>query len=126
MGGQVRAMKDALEYNYKMVVDSKSDVLPWLVMYSSALLCRFQIGIDGKTAYQREQGKDFNRALPIFAECVHYLPLGKKGKMMQLMSRWEDGVYLGLRDGADEFYVGTKEGGHQDPVDQETTSFHQV
>ena len=33
---------------------------------------RFQVGHDGRTPYRRVKGKDFDKALVEFAECVHY------------------------------------------------------
>jgi hypothetical protein len=109
VGGQTRSLKDALEFRYGPV-DSKSDILPWLVMYSAALLSKFQLGVDGKTAFQREYGKECKQVLPVFGECVHFMPLGKRGKLMKLLPRWTEGIYLGTREGSNELYIGTEKG----------------
>ena len=68
------------------------------------------VGVDGKTAYERERGKKFKKELLEFGECVHYLPLKHGPKLSKLAAKWRDGVFLGVKEGSDEMYVGTDEG----------------
>ena len=98
--GQIRTSKDHLETLYKEEIDTRHPILPWLVQYASAMLTRCEIGVDGRTAYERLKGKRFHKDLPMFGECVHFKPLKDKGgKTTKLQVRWHDGVYLGIREG---------------------------
>ena len=88
---------------------TNSNLLPWLVRHSGATLSRFQVGNDGQTAHRRLRGRDFNRAITEFGECVWYKhPRWKKeGK---LLVRWSDGVFLGVREESGEVLIGTRDG----------------
>ena len=64
---------------------------------------------DGFTAYKRVKGKEFKKELVKFGECIWYLKPKSKGKA-KAECRWEDGVFLGIRDESGEYIVGTPEG----------------
>ena len=68
--GQFRTMRGALESKYGKIIGPKSNVLPWLVRHASTTLFRELKGKDGFTAYRRLKGKDFNKELVEFGECV--------------------------------------------------------
>ena len=89
--------------------------MPWLVNHAGVLTFRFQVGVDGRTAYERIKGKPFRKALVPIGECVQYQPLGRaKANRMQklnkLDNKWRDGIYLGIKDNTNEVFVGTSEG----------------
>ena len=44
-----------------------------------------------------------------FAECVWYLKVGTEG-IDKLETRWESGIWLGIKDESGEVIIGTKEG----------------
>ena len=49
------------------------------------------------------------------------MPLRKSGdKQYKLKARWETGVFLGIREGTDEFFIGTKDGGDKGEIGEET------
>ena len=75
--GMVRTLKDQLETSYSTKIESGHPVLTWLVNHAGMLLSRFQIGVDGNTAYERLKGKPFRRKVIPFGECVHFQPLGR-------------------------------------------------
>ena len=50
---QVRTMKGALEKKHKQEVGSRSPVLHWLDRHAASLITRYQVGKDGRTAYER-------------------------------------------------------------------------
>ena len=54
---QVRVLKLTLEDRWKMKIPHKHSVVPWIIKYSASLLNRFEVGHDGKTAYERLKGK---------------------------------------------------------------------
>ena len=69
------------------------------------------IGSDGRTAHERSRGEPYWKELPIFGDCVFYLPLGRaRGIANKLESKLLKGVYLGLRLGTNEMYIGTVTG----------------
>ena len=57
VGGQVRSMKGALESRWGVTIEAKHPMIAWMVEYASYLLNRFEVGNDGKTAYERCKGK---------------------------------------------------------------------
>ena len=53
-------------------VPSKHAVIPWMVEYAAYLLNRFEVGHDGKTAYERMKGKTAKCLGLEFGEGVHW------------------------------------------------------
>ena len=103
--GVARSMKFALGELYHKDIGSKHPILPWLVAYAAGQITRGQIGPDGQTPHQRLKGRAFRKLLPVFGECVMYLPIGKRTSRLQ--ERWSDGLFLGVVDRSSDFYVGT-------------------
>ena len=62
-----------------------------------------------KTVHERVKGKRFKVFVAEFGECVWYLKPGSKS-VDKLFSRWEQGVFLGVRDESGESIIGTKDG----------------
>ena len=91
-------------------MDSRSPVLRWLVRHAASLITRYQVGKDGRTAYERWKGKQHKKELAEFGECVHFKHSTAAKKPTKLEAQWEDGIWLGLADESDEVFVGTKEG----------------
>ena len=111
MQGQIRTLKDALEYRYSIKLHPRHVVLPWLVDFAGALWSRYQLGIDGRTAYERSTGKKWKQKLPEFGECVFFRPLKDgSGKQRKLDAKFEDGVFLGIQEGSALKWIGTSEG----------------
>ena len=69
--GLARTLKDAIEENYQIELDSKSPLLAWLVEYCGTLLNLFHVAEDGLTAYHRLKGKPWRVELPAFGEVVN-------------------------------------------------------
>ena len=93
MQGQIRTLKDALEYRYGIKLRPRHVVLPWLVDFAGALWSRYQLGIDGRTAYERSAGTNGKQKPPEFGECVFFRPLKDgSGKQRKLDAKFEDGV----------------------------------
>ena len=76
--------------------------------YCSFLLNRFEVGTDGKTAYERMEGKKAKQQGLEFCEGVLFKR--KRANQRKDDSVWDDGVYLGVRGISGEIIVGTKEG----------------
>ena len=57
VGGQVRVGRSALEDRWGVTLDSRHPVFTWMAEYAAVLLNRFEVGRDGKTAFERCKGK---------------------------------------------------------------------
>ena len=88
-------------------------VLSWLVKNSVAMVNRYRRRPGGKTAYELRKGRRFARALPYFAEKILFMIPGVTKGVARVEPRWEDGIFLGVSDRSDEFYVGTERGMHK-------------
>ena len=103
----------------KVVVESASgaevpadhDLLAWLVPYAASMHFRFAVGRDGKTAYERNVGRRAVPPLAQFGERVWWMPLKPSNRHLgPLDARFEQGRYLGPRDGSNTVLVGTASG----------------
>ena len=94
--GQVRTLKLMLEERYKVRIGENHMVLPWLVKYAGVLINICRVGQDGKTPYERRRGRKWKKALPVFGECIWWLRPESAGAQ-KLETRWENGIYLGVR-----------------------------
>ena len=80
----VRSMKSALDERLGSSILADSNILPWMIEFSSVLINRYLVGKDGKTAYERLKGKSSKMFGFEFAEMVHFrrIPLpGRLGKL---------------------------------------------
>ena len=70
--GLARTLKDFLEQQFGITVESRSPLLAWLVEHCSDLLLLFHKGEphDGHTAHMPLKGKPWRIELPSFGECV--------------------------------------------------------
>ena len=107
--GQIRTMKCQLEHRIGQEISMDSPVLPWLVRHAGNTITRYQKGTDGMTAHRRCRERDFTRTVVEFGECLWYL----KNKTLhrgKIQPRWENGVFLGIREESGEILVGTPTG----------------
>ena len=90
-------------------------LVPWLIRHVASVMSKFIIGNDGMTAYRRLKGKEFRLSIAEFGECVWYLKAksdlkAKSGGVNRFDSRWDIGVWLGIRDESGEAVIGTNAG----------------
>ena len=98
-----------MEHRIGEKIGVDSPLLPWLVMHAGANLNRFSQAKDGYTAHRRLRGREFNRPITEFGECVwYYKP--RKGQRGKIEPRWADGVFPGIREESGEIVIGTSEG----------------
>ncbi len=79
---------------------------PWLVEYSGLILNRFEVGKDGRTAFERCKGKKAKTMGLEFGEAVLWKRRPGGGHLGKLMCLWSDGVYLGVKGSTGEIIVG--------------------
>jgi hypothetical protein len=107
--GQIRTVRDALESRIGEIIKGEDNVFTWLVRNAAASMNRYQVGSDGRTSHERLRGRRFRREVAEFGESVRYIRAESVGKD-KYNSRWEEGVFLGVREESGEIIVGTKEG----------------
>ena len=103
--GQLRVIKLALETRWGAEIPVEHPILAWAVEYASFLLNRYEVGHDGKTAYERLKRK---RAVTMgyeFGEKVLWKISGTDGALGKLSSTWRTGVYVGVRGRSGEIVV---------------------
>ena len=94
--GQMRAMKVALEDRWGLHIDPAHPVVTYMADYCAYLLNRLEVGVDGKTGYERVKGKKANVLGIEFGEKLLW-KVRRKNKMAKLDPRWEEGVFVGVR-----------------------------
>ena len=107
--GQLRVMKLALEDRIGKEIDAEACVLTFAAEYASYLINRLLLGKDGKTAGERSKGKSATVLGLEFGEKVLYKKKAK-AKMEKINSRWEYGIFVGVRQRSGELWVATQEG----------------
>ena len=107
---QVRTMKSALDQRLGIKVKGDSNILPWMIEYSSVLLNRYLVGKDGSTAHERMKGKKSKMLGFEFAESVHFRRVPPPGRLAKLESLWETGIVVGYRSNSGEFMVANQAG----------------
>jgi hypothetical protein len=108
--GQVRIIRLALERRYGASIPAEHPLMAWAVEFVAVVLNRVEIGHDGRTAYQRLQGKRCNMPWIEFAEGVLWKSDNRSGPLGKLSSAWKFGIYVGIRSKSGEFIVADKEG----------------
>ena len=102
-------MKDALETKIGVRLTTSSTIIPWIVIHAARTRNRYQVGSDGKTAYKRWKGKDFKGEVAEIGESILYLKAGTQGEH-KFTPRWENGIWLGVRDKFSKIIVGVDMG----------------
>ena len=106
----VRVLRSALEFRWGVKLSTMHAVVPWMVEYAALLVNRFEVGHDGKTAFERCKGKKAKMLGIEFGEAVLWKRKPAGGALGKLTCMWEDGVYLGVRGRSGEIIVGDKKG----------------
>ena len=91
---QVRVVKNALEERMKCEVPSRHPILAFLVEHAGKLMSRYEVGRDGRTAYELHAGKPYRRQIVEFGERVYFMPIRPGGaRQMKLDPMWQDGIH---------------------------------
>ena len=110
VGGQTRVILDAVESKYGVVIPYSHPILFYIIEYAAFLLNRFEVGRDGKTAFERCKMKK-SKVLGIeFGESVHWRRKKAGGALGKLSVAWEDGIFLGVRGRSGELIVADGKG----------------
>ncbi len=109
MQGHVRTLRVVLERRIGERTRGDDNAFTWLVSHAIASMNRYQIGKDGRTAHERLRGRKFRRDVAEFGEGVLYIKAESVGKD-KYNSRWEEGVFIGVREESGEIIIGTEKG----------------
>ena len=107
---QVRVIKLAMESRWRVEVPPSHPLLAWAAEYSGYLLNRFEVGHDGRTAYERLKGKRSTSIGVEFGEAVHWRVAPASGALGKLSSSWRNGVFLGVKGKSGELVVSDGKG----------------
>ena len=66
VAGQVRVMKCAIEARIGEDIPQDAPMWGWIVEHAAELLTSFEVGKDGRTAYERLRGKRSKREIVEF------------------------------------------------------------
>jgi len=113
---QTRTILGSLEEKCGERIDRSSPAMQWMVRWASALISRYQLGDDGKTAYERIRGRKCKGPIAKFAERVLFKESedGRrrrpKNERPKIETSWRDGIWLGIKNRTGEHIIGTPEG----------------
>ena len=96
--GQLRVMKLAME-------PSSHPLLAWAVEYAGVLLNRFEVGHDGRMAYERLKGNKSTTLGVEFGEAVHWRIAPVSGALCKLSSSWREEIFVGVQAKSGESVV---------------------
>lgn len=100
----MRVYECVVEDGIQEALEDDAVILQWLARWAAMSYNRFQIGSDGKTAYQRQLGKAFRQEVVRFGEKVL---LEKKNAMD---AKPHEGIWLGHARATSEVLIGTRGG----------------
>jgi hypothetical protein len=106
--GQVRTLKDALEYRLSCTIPPDHPIMTWMVEYAASLIRRCLLTTDGRTPYEKIKGRASRRSVALFGEKVWYKPSHGRSKTLDYVL--EEGIFLGLQDRSDEALIGVDNG----------------
>ena len=88
-------LKSAVEGRLGRQVGDPAPGDPGITEHAAVLLNRFEVGHDGKTAYERNKGKKAKVLGMEFGEAILWKRRPVGGALGKLSCLWEDGAVLG-------------------------------
>ena len=76
--GMMLTLKSQLEKNINDKVLRDSCIVQWMLRWAAMLLSRYQVGLDGKTGYERRRGRACTIPAVCFGEKVWYKEVKEK------------------------------------------------
>ena len=107
--GMYKTMRSDVETNYGKTIPGSHPIHTWAVRHASSTRFRESMGQDGRTAYSRIKGRNFNKEIVKIGECVWYMKPKSKHKKKGDYG-WGNGIWLGVRDESGEYIIGTNRG----------------
>jgi hypothetical protein len=108
---QMKSMRSALEEKWGVAkIAAKHPIMAWLTEYAAHLLNRFEVGRDGRTAYERSKMKKATTLGLEIGEGVLWKRKPVGGALGKLTCMWGDGIFLGVKGKTGEVIVGDRAG----------------
>ena len=96
MRSLIKAYLDQLEERAKAKLQSTDAILLWLIRWVAMAYSRYKVGADGKTPYERQNGRKCVLEVVPFGELVRYKQLGETAQQRKsLKTSWLECVWLG-------------------------------
>ena len=108
--GQTRTMNIAFEDRLGLIIPTLHPVMPWMVENAAHLWSRCNVGLGGKTGYERSKGKPAKVNGLEFKELVLWRKKREGGHLAKLSSLWNDGIYLDAKGKTNEYIIGDRNG----------------
>ena len=105
--GQIRVILLALQARLGATVSEP--IVTYIPDHAMYLINRLEVGKDGKTAYERVKGKVASVLGLEFGERVLFMKTTKGKMMAKLRSKWDYGIFVGVRPRSNEIWVATEE-----------------
>ena len=83
-------MRLSLQTHYGILIGEDHPIVLWLIREAAESINRYQVGPDGKTRRQRLTGKEWNRTVAEFGECVYYCQLKSKASSGRIKNTWDE------------------------------------
>ena len=107
----VRVYKEHIEDTTGTKLMSQDVIVMWMIRWSAMALSRFQVGSDGKTAYEQRKQRKCKLEVGPIGERVWYKQIrAGKNRKDKFESEERDGIWLGHTRSSNGFLIGTKEG----------------
>ena len=107
--GQIRALFLGLQERLGRRIDARERIVAFIPEYAAYLMNRRMVGEDGKVAYERVKGKKPTLLGVEFGEKLFY-KVKLNSKLEKMNTRWEYGIFVGVRRRSNEVMVATREG----------------
>ena len=88
--GMIRTIRSDIEGRWRVKIDATHSIWPWIAEHAGFFLTRFEVGRDGKTAYERLKGKSATVQCMAFAERILW-----KRKRASRRTAWTIDVHVG-------------------------------
>ena len=88
----IRTWRSAVEEKWGVKLKAEHVVWPWLVEAVGWTMTRAQVGMDGKTAYERSRGRMAKLPGMDFGEGVMWKRRREGGPLGKLTCMWDDGI----------------------------------
>lgn len=98
-------MRSALEHRIGRALPDEHPAHTWMIRHAACLHNRYDIGVDGRTPWERVAGKRNGAAVAEFGEKVMFLT-----RRPNKENKWSFGTLLGLVTRTQETYIGSAEG----------------
>ena len=103
--GHIRALYLALQHRLQTKVDCRERIIAFIPEYAAYLMNRLEVGKDGKTVYERIKGKKPTVLGIEFGEKLLYKVRPVGSKLEKINSRWEHGIFVGIRKRSNEIMI---------------------